>query len=70
MVTTHQRARRQAAKGEVEAAATAGGGVVINRKLQAIEDFPGGPVVNNPPASARVMGLIPDLGRSHVPWSN
>lgn len=26
MVTTHQRARRQAAKGEVEAAATAGGG--------------------------------------------
>ena len=26
--------------------------------------FPDGPVVKNPPANARVMGLIPGLGRS------
>jgi len=32
--------------------------------------FPGGPVVNNPPASAGDMGSVPSLGRSHVPWSN
>ena len=37
---------------------------------QVIEDFPGGPVVKNPPANAGVTGLIPDPGRSHVPWSN
>ena len=32
--------------------------------------FPGGSVVKNPPANAGDMGLIPDLGRSHVPRSN
>ena len=32
--------------------------------------FPGGSVVKNPPASAGDVGLIPDLGRSHKPWSN
>ena len=30
----------------------------------------GGPVVRNLPANAGVTGLIPVLGRSHVPWSN
>ena len=30
----------------------------------------GGPVVRNLPANAGVTGLIPGLGRSHVPWSN
>ena len=29
-------------------------------------DFPGGPVVKNPPANAGDTGSIPDLGRSHV----
>jgi len=29
-------------------------------------DFPGGPVVKDPPANAGDMGLIPGLGRSHV----
>ena len=29
-----------------------------------------GPVVKNPPASAGDMGLIPDLGRFHMPWGN
>ena len=32
--------------------------------------FPGGPVVENPPASAGNMGLIPGLGRCRLPWSN
>ena len=32
-------------------------------------DFSGGPVVKNPLASAGGLGLIPGLGRSHMPWS-
>ena len=35
-----------------------------------ISDFPGGPVVKNPPANAEDTGLLPGLGRSHMPWSN
>ena len=31
-----------------------------------ILDFPGGPVVKNPPANARDMNLIPGPGRSHM----
>ena len=30
-------------------------------------DFPGGPVVKNPPANAGDTGLIPRLGRFHMP---
>ena len=30
-------------------------------------DFPGGPVIKNPPCNAGNTGLIPDLGRSHTP---
>ena len=33
-------------------------------------DFPGGAVVKNPPADAGDVGLIPGLGRSHMPQSN
>ena len=33
-------------------------------------NFPGGPVVRNPPANAEDTGSIPGLGRSHMPWSN
>ena len=32
--------------------------------------FLGGSVVKNPSASAGETGLIPDLGRSHMPWSH
>ena len=32
--------------------------------------FPGGSVVKNPPANAGDTGLIPSLGRPHVPQSN
>ena len=32
--------------------------------------FPGSSVVKSPPANARDTGLIPDLGRSHMPQSN
>ena len=33
-------------------------------------DFPGGSVVKNQPANAKEVGLIPDPGRVHIPWSN
>ena len=33
-------------------------------------DFPGSPVVKNPPANAWDTGLIPGLGRSHMPRGN
>ena len=32
--------------------------------------FPDGSVVKNPHANAGDMGSIPDLERSHMPWSN
>ena len=32
--------------------------------------FPDGSVVKNPPANAGDGGLIPDPGRSHMPWSS
>ena len=35
-----------------------------------IRGFPGGAVVENPPANAGDMGLSPGLGRSHMPQSN
>ena len=31
-------------------------------------DFPGGPVVKNLHSYAGDMGLLPDLGRLHIPW--
>ena len=34
------------------------------------EGFPGGSLVKNSPANAGDMGLVPDPGRSHMPWSN
>ena len=33
-------------------------------------DFPGGPVVKNPPANAENTVLIPGPGRFHMPQSN
>ena len=39
-------------------------------KDQKVGDFFGGTVVKNLPASAGDMGLIPGLGRSHMPRSN
>ena len=35
-----------------------------------IWDFPGGTVVENPPANSGDAGLSPGLGRSHMPWSS
>ena len=34
------------------------------------KDFPGGPMVKNPPAKAGNTGSIPGQERFHVPWSN
>ena len=36
-------------------------------KIDEVGDFPGGPVVKNPPTDAGDTGSIPGLGRSHVP---
>ena len=33
-------------------------------------DFPGGPADKNSSASEGGMGLIPGLGRFHMPWGN
>ena len=44
--------------------------LLIKTKNRFWRDFICGPVVKNPPANARDVGLIPGLGRSHVPWSN
>ena len=38
-------------------------------EVRRVAGFPGGSVVKNPPAYAGDMGLIPDLGRSHVLWN-
>ena len=43
---------------------------VFQYHLKGAQDFPGGPVVKNPPASAGDTGSIPGLGRSHVPRGN
>ena len=40
-----------------------------NLKVYA-RDFPGGTVVNNPPANAGDTGLIPGPAGSHMPRSN
>ena len=34
------------------------------------EDFPGGPVIKNSSVNAGNIGLIPGLGRFHMPWDN
>ena len=36
----------------------------------ALQGFPGGAVVKNPPANAGDTGSSPGLGRSHMPRSN
>ena len=49
---------------------------MIREKIHKIEikkqqrDFPGGAVVENPPANAGDMGSSPDPGRSHMPQNN
>ena len=40
------------------------------KKKKSPRGFPGGSVVKNLPANAGETGLIPDLGRSHMPRSN
>ena len=41
-----------------------------NHLYKKTESFPGGPVVNNPPANAKDTGSIPGLGRLHMPRGN
>ena len=42
----------------------------LSKKKKTDEDFPGGSVVENPPANAGDTGLIPDLVRSHMLQGN
>ena len=39
-------------------------------KSKAFWDFPGGPLVKNPPANAGDMGLTLGPGKSHMPQGN
>ena len=39
-------------------------------KMRKLRDFPGGTVVESPPAKAGDTGSSPGLGRSHMPQSN
>ena len=39
-------------------------------KEDVVQDFPGGLVVKNLPASAGDTGSIPGPGRFHMPWDN
>ena len=41
-----------------------------SRNFPVLPGFPGGSVAKNLPANAGDQGSIPDLGRSHMPWSN
>ena len=35
-----------------------------------LTDFPGGPVIKNPPCNAGDSGMIPGPRRYHMPWRN
>ena len=39
-------------------------------EFKKISDFPGDPMVRNPPANAVDKGLIPGLGGSYMSWDN
>ena len=43
---------------------------LINLKKIGMWGFPGGAVVENPPANAGDTGSVPSPGRSHMPRSN
>ena len=45
-------------------------GTTRGKNISELRDFPGGAVVKNLPANAGNTGLIPGLGRSHMPRSN
>ena len=49
---------------------TIGSPSLVREWVKEVLGFPGGSVVNNPPASAGDVGLIPGQGRPHVPWSS
>ena len=45
-------------------------GTAISGLRKTTVDFPGGPVVKNPPANAGDRALVPGSGRFHMPWDN
>ena len=42
----------------------------LKKKRKENRDFPDGTVNENPPANAGEVGLIPGLGKFHMPWNN
>ena len=45
--------------------------IIRERQIKTtVRGFPGGAVVENLPANTGDTGSSPDLGRSHMPWSN
>ena len=44
--------------------------ITTKSKVTMLGGFPGGAVVEHPPANAGDTGSSPGLGRSHMPWSN
>ena len=44
--------------------------VKLVQSKQVLRDFPGGSVVENPPANAREAGLIPGFGSSRRKWQS
>ena len=53
-----------ALEGETTLAGQCAGQLCFTQDLP--QEFPGDPVVKNPPANAGDMGLIPGLGRFHM----
>ena len=43
---------------------------ILKKKKKSVVDFPGGPVVESPPANAGDMGLLLGPGGFHTPHSN
>ena len=44
--------------------------MAVRAQESTLWDFPGGPVVKNPPANARHMALIPGSGRFYMARGN
>ena len=55
---------------DTEQRSDGGGGGLPSVNYNDNGGFPGSSVVKNPPANAGDTGLIPDPGRSHMPWKN
>ena len=65
----NQSSRRELRRSQESLLPFKGASLQGERKTQ-VMGFPGGPEVKNLPAKAGDTGLIPGLGRSHIPRGN